>query len=48
MLVQDGVEASYADALATIPLRSGVESLNAAACAAALLYEAARQRTGKV
>ncbi len=33
-----------ADALATVPLRSGVESLNAAACAAALLYEAARQR----
>ena len=33
-----------ADALITIPMHHGAESLNAAAAAAALLYEAARQR----
>jgi len=33
-----------ADELVSIPMHRGVESLNAAACAAALLYEAARQR----
>ncbi len=33
-----------ADTLITIPMHHAVESLNAAGCAAALLYEAARQR----
>src|SRR6202035_2733388 len=33
-----------ADARIRIPMASGIESLNAAAAAAALLYEAARQR----
>jgi TrmH family RNA methyltransferase len=33
-----------ADARVTIPMRSGIESLNAAVAAAVLLYEAQRQR----
>jgi TrmH family RNA methyltransferase len=36
-----------ADARIRIPMASGVESLNAAAAAAVLFYEAARQRSGK-
>jgi len=36
-----------ADARIRIPMSSGVESLNAAAAAAVLFYEAARQRSGK-
>ena len=36
-----------ADELVTIPMHRGAESLNAAAGAAALLYEAARQRAGR-
>jgi TrmH family RNA methyltransferase len=35
-----------ADVQTTIPMAAGVESLNAAAAAAVLLYEATRQRTG--
>ena len=35
-----------ADARVTVPMPGGTESLNAAATAAALLYEAARQRAG--
>jgi len=34
-----------ADARIRIPMASGVESLNAAAAAAVVFYEAARQRT---
>ena len=33
-----------ADARVTIPMRGGIESLNAAVAAALLLYEAQRQR----
>jgi TrmH family RNA methyltransferase len=43
----DGLPADIvrsADAAITIPMHHGAESLNAAACATALLYEAARQR----
>ncbi|MCU1242822.1 MAG: hypothetical protein JWO71_3548 [Candidatus Acidoferrum typicum] len=36
-----------ADARIRIPMSSGIESLNAAAAAAVLFYEAARQRSGK-
>ena len=36
-----------ADARIRIPMSSGIESLNAAAAAAVLFYEAARQRTRK-
>ncbi len=36
-----------ADARIRIPMASGVESLNAAAAAAVLFYEAARQRSGQ-
>ena len=36
--------AARADARVTIPLHHGMESANAASAAAALLYEAARQR----
>ena len=34
-----------ADVRVTIPMRGGIESLNAAVAAAVLLYEAQRQRT---
>jgi TrmH family RNA methyltransferase len=36
--------ADEADARVSIPMRSGIESLNAAVAAALLLYEARRQR----
>jgi tRNA G18 (ribose-2'-O)-methylase SpoU len=36
-----------ADARIRIPMSSGIESLNAAAAAAVLFYEAARQRSGQ-
>jgi len=42
-LADDMVEA--ADLRVSIPMRSGIESLNAAVAAAVLLYEAQRQRT---
>lgn len=44
-----GVAASLggaADLTLTVPMAAGVESLNAAAAAAVILFEAARQRTG--
>ena len=39
---------ALADIRVTIPMPGGTESLNAAVSAAALLYEAARQRGGRV